>query len=228
MDCQTGWGVVLLLYCKGGWGCKSRKIQIRCLDSQHPVLDDNKFWYVCVTSIEDQDSCWWTRVWVIKNRLPPYLSSFTLDANHPSFKHLSQKANHNFTSIMRLTTASTLTILACLTQAQRPSNTSICDYYTAALLKTNNAINQMTLLTLVVNTAVIGNYTQPNVGIHVPGILAKGAYNGTAVDLLPYFSGGLLSINDGSSEGVSQNFLDGGGALPLTLNKPANGTTSAQ
>jgi hypothetical protein len=41
--------------------------------------------------------------------------------------------------------------------AQRPSNTSICDYYTTALLKNNTATNQMTLLTLVVNTAVIGN-----------------------------------------------------------------------
>ena|SRR5215469_9367315 len=41
--------------------------------------------------------------------------------------------------------------------AQRPTNMSICDYYTTALLKNNTATNQMTLLTLVVNTAVIGN-----------------------------------------------------------------------
>jgi hypothetical protein len=41
--------------------------------------------------------------------------------------------------------------------AQRPSNTSICDYYTTALLKENTADNQATLLTLVVNTVVIGN-----------------------------------------------------------------------
>jgi hypothetical protein len=41
--------------------------------------------------------------------------------------------------------------------AQRPANTSICDYYTTALLKSNTAANQKTLLTLVVNTAVIGN-----------------------------------------------------------------------
>lgn len=44
--------------------------------------------------------------------------------------------------------------------AQRPSGTSICDYYTTALLKDNTAANQYTLLTLLVNTAVIGNYTQ--------------------------------------------------------------------
>jgi hypothetical protein len=41
--------------------------------------------------------------------------------------------------------------------AQRPSNVSICDYYTTALLTNNTAENQYTLLTLLVNTVVIGN-----------------------------------------------------------------------
>lgn len=41
--------------------------------------------------------------------------------------------------------------------AQRPEDTPICDYYTKALLKENNATNQATLLTLLVNTVVIGN-----------------------------------------------------------------------
>lgn len=61
--------------------------------------------------------------------------------------------------------------LAATAIAQDPS---ICDKYTTALLKENNAKNQETLLTLVVNTAVIGNYTKPNVGIKVPGLLAPG------------------------------------------------------
>jgi len=112
--------------------------------------------------------------------------------------------------------------------AQRPSNISVCDYYTTALLKNNTAANQKTLLTLVVNTAVIGNYTQPNVGISVPGILAPGTYNGTAVNLLPYFNGGLASSNRGGMSGVSINFLDGGAAAPLMMNMPANDTTSNQ
>ncbi|TVY16688.1 hypothetical protein LARI1_G008031 [Lachnellula arida] len=110
----------------------------------------------------------------------------------------------------------------------RPSNTSICDYYTTALLKNNTAANQLTLLTLVVNTAVIGNYTKPNVGIAVPGILAKGTYNGTAVNLAPYFNGGLASTNTGGSVGRSVNFLDGGGAAPLMKNMPATDNTSLQ
>ncbi|RDW89187.1 hypothetical protein BP6252_01219 [Coleophoma cylindrospora] len=112
--------------------------------------------------------------------------------------------------------------------AQRPSNESICDYYTTALLKNNTAANQLTLLTLVVNTAVIGNYTTPNVGIMVPGILAPGTFNGTDVNLAPYFSGALASTNTGGSSGMSVNFLDGGGADPLKMNKPANDTTSNQ
>jgi hypothetical protein len=112
--------------------------------------------------------------------------------------------------------------------AQRPSNTSICDYYTTALLKENTAANQATLLTLVVNTAVIGNYTKPNVGIKVPGILAPGTWNGTDVDLLPYFNGGFASTNDGGLVGTSVNFLDGGGAAPLLNNTPALDTTSNQ
>jgi len=125
-----------------------------------------------------------------------------------------------------------LTIAAAISGvvAQRPNGTSICDYYTTALLKNNTAKNQMTLLTLVVNTAVIGNYTKPNVGITVPGILAKGNFNGTDVNLLPYFDGDLLSSNGGGAVGVSMNFLDGGGAAPLMMNMPAwaNATTSNQ
>ncbi|KAF6823144.1 hypothetical protein CPLU01_11579 [Colletotrichum plurivorum] len=112
--------------------------------------------------------------------------------------------------------------------AQRPADTPICDYYTTALLKENTAQNQYTLLTLLVNTVVIGNYTTPNVGVKVPGILAAGNYNGTNVNLLPYFNGELASSNRGGSSGVSVKFLDGGGAAPLMKNMPANDEKSKQ
>lgn len=125
------------------------------------------------------------------------------------------------------------TVLASLAAAggvlaQRPSDTPVCDYYTTALLKNNTAENQYTLLTLLVNTAVIGNYTQPNVGVSVPGILAPGTYNGTEVNLLPYFDGMLASSNRGGDSGVAINFLDGGAAAPIMNNMPANSTTSNQ
>ena len=83
-------------------------------------------------------------------------------------------------------------------------------------------------MTLLVNTAVIGNYTTPN-KLAVPGILAQGAkYNNTPVNLLPYFDGALASSNRGGREGVAMNFLDGGGAAPLKENKPSNMTTGNQ
>ncbi|GJN77158.1 hypothetical protein PLIIFM63780_000647 [Purpureocillium lilacinum] len=126
---------------------------------------------------------------------------------------------------MRFTTFTLAVATTAL--AQRPSDTPICDYYTTALLKENNATNQATLLTLLVNTVVIGNYTMPNTGVMVPGILAKGMQDGEEVNLLPYFSGGLNSTNKNGKAGVV-NFLDGGGAEPLKKNMPANDNSSRQ
>jgi hypothetical protein len=112
--------------------------------------------------------------------------------------------------------------------AQRPSDMPICDYYTTALLKRNNATNQYTLLTLLVNTAVIGNYTKPNM-LMVPGILnPDGTYNNTPVNLMQYFDGSFNSTNNGGSSGARVNFLDGGGAAPLMKNMPANDNKSKQ
>lgn len=110
----------------------------------------------------------------------------------------------------------------------RPNDTSICDYYTEALLKENSAENQYALLVKLVNTVVIGNYTQPNKGVAVPGILTPGTVNGTDVDLLPYFNGGLASSNRGGDAGVAINFLDGGGAVPLKMDKPATSESAVQ
>ncbi|KAF2669072.1 hypothetical protein BT63DRAFT_413542 [Microthyrium microscopicum] len=121
----------------------------------------------------------------------------------------------------------TIAALASLATAQRPTNTSICDYYTPALLKENTAANQKTVLTLLVNTVVIGNYTQPNANISVAGILAPGTFNNTKVNLLPYFNGNLKSSNRGGMNGTSVNFLDDGGAAPLMNNMPSNGNTTS-
>ncbi|GAW20582.1 hypothetical protein ANO14919_100900 [Xylariales sp. No.14919] len=129
---------------------------------------------------------------------------------------------------MQFSKTAVLAVVANTVLAQRPSNISICDYYTTALLKDNTADNQATLLALVVNTVVIGNYTQPNVGVSVPGILAPGTYDGADVNLLPYFTGELASSNRGGDHGVSVNFLDDGGAEPLKNNKPANTENSSQ
>ncbi|GJC90690.1 hypothetical protein ColLi_13528 [Colletotrichum liriopes] len=58
---------------------------------------------------------------------------------------------------MHYKTIATVTAAASVAVAQRPADTPICDYYTTALLKNNTAENQYILLTLLVNTVVIGN-----------------------------------------------------------------------
>lgn len=112
--------------------------------------------------------------------------------------------------------------------AKKPAGPSLCDKYTTALLKKNTAANQQTVLTLVVNTAIIGNYTKPNVGIAVPGILAAGTGGFKGVNLAPYFTGEFKSTNRGGKSGVSVNFLDGGGADPLKMNMLPTNTSSNQ
>ncbi|KAK5456827.1 hypothetical protein LTS15_004607 [Exophiala xenobiotica] len=111
--------------------------------------------------------------------------------------------------------------------AQRPSGTSICDYYTTALLKEDTPANQYALLTVLVNTVVIGNYSACAVGGGLAGILAPANYGGEQVNLLPYFNGCLLSTNVDNMPS-SVNFLDGGGAAPLMNNMPANNPNSNQ
>lgn len=125
--------------------------------------------------------------------------------------------------------ATVAALLGAAGAQMRPNETSICDFYTTAALKNNTAENQLTLLTLLVNTVVIGNYSNASLpGKVVPGILAPGEVNGVKVNLLPYFNGGLASSNRGGKDGVAVNFLDDGGAVPLMANKPANGTSSNQ
>ncbi|EPS35199.1 hypothetical protein H072_11591 [Dactylellina haptotyla CBS 200.50] len=103
---------------------------------------------------------------------------------------------------------------------------SLCDKYTKALFTNNTAENQYTLLVKVVNTALIGNYTA-GAKVKVNGILVPGMFMGQNVSLLHYFNGGLVSTNRGS-KASAVNFIDDGGAIPLALDKPANGNTSNQ
>ncbi|PPJ54345.1 hypothetical protein CBER1_07121 [Cercospora berteroae] len=112
---------------------------------------------------------------------------------------------------------------------RRQDAPSLCDKYTTALLKDNTAANQQTVLTLIVNTAVIGNYTSmPGSLVKVDGILAPGTGDYEGVNLAPFFSGEGATTNRGGDQGVMVNFLDGGGADPLKSNMPANDPNSNQ
>lgn len=119
---------------------------------------------------------------------------------------------------------------AAAVSAQNSSTPSFCDKYSTALFNSTAADKQLTLLTLVVNSAVIGNYsnaTAPNAAVKPTGIVNNGTYMGKSVSLLKYFDGTVASTNrNGKASSVS--FLDGGGPTPLMANKPANDTTSNQ
>jgi hypothetical protein len=122
-----------------------------------------------------------------------------------------------------------LLAVAGVVSALRPNGTSACDYYTPKVTSEENTPeSQLKLIQLIVHTFVLGNYTTPNVGVKVAGIAGPGEFNGTTVNLLPYFTGGYASTNLGGPRGVVKNFLDDGGAVALLATKPANGTTSNQ
>ncbi|CEH18270.1 hypothetical protein MYCGRDRAFT_69789 [Ceraceosorus bombacis] len=99
--------------------------------------------------------------------------------------------------------------------------TTPCSKYAEALFGASNGTTQLTLLTALVNTAVIGNYSAGAMNA-VTGILNPGRTStGEEVNLLGYFNGSIVSTNRGNNA-VALNFLDGGGAEPLKQNKPAN------
>ncbi|KAJ8068453.1 hypothetical protein OCU04_004008 [Sclerotinia nivalis] len=118
--------------------------------------------------------------------------------------------------------------LAGAVTAQRPTDTSICDYYTTALFQNNTAQLQQYLMMRIVNIALIGNYGENSRRrVNVTGILFNGTYNGIKVNLSPYFDGGLFSTNVGGKP-ISVNFLDGGGLGTLWSFKVADSMSSNQ
>jgi hypothetical protein len=119
-------------------------------------------------------------------------------------------------------------VAASLVTAQRPSSTPICDYYANKLFGANNGTTQQLVQTLILNTAFIGNFTTPNVGIAVPGIAPETTFNGTNVNLLRYFDAALYSTNDGVHDyGVAKLFLDDGGPVPLSMSKASSGNVNS-
>ena len=102
----------------------------------------------------------------------------------------------------------------------------MCDFYTQSILGENSESNQGLLMQLLTNTAIIGNYTTPNVGIAVAGFAAPAMYKGQYVSLLPYFTGGFASTNINGHPGAKL-FLDDGGATALAKNKSSAGNPAS-
>ncbi|KAJ3037418.1 hypothetical protein HDV00_001725 [Rhizophlyctis rosea] len=103
---------------------------------------------------------------------------------------------------------------------------SFCDKYTTALFTNNTGENQLKLMTVVVNTVVIGNWSATPTDKNVPGILADFTANGKTYNLLKYFSGAGLTTNQGGNPAMV-NFLDGGGADPLKIPQAANSNATS-
>ncbi len=124
-----------------------------------------------------------------------------------------------------------LTLLAAIgtVVAQHLNGTTLCDYYTPAVLgEENSAASQQKLMTIITNTFILGNYTSYSKGVKVQGIAVPAEFNGKEVNLLAYFNGAYASTNRGGSHGVAVNLLDDGGPVPLLESKPSNITTSNQ
>lgn len=131
---------------------------------------------------------------------------------------------------MKLTTVRSITalLLVAVAQAQRPNTTSICDYYANKVAGNNTAATQYLLMTLILNTAFLGNYSTYSSGVAVNGVATAGEYKGTPVNDLPFFDAGYASANDFKTpHGVAKSFLDDGGPVPLSKNLPSNGNTSS-
>lgn len=116
------------------------------------------------------------------------------------------------------------------THPDSKDGSSICDRYAGSILGANTLETQQLLITLFVNTALVGNYTTPNVGIRVPGIIWPGEFQGKPINQMPYFDGSLASSNVGKDLGHGQaiNWLDGGGPAALRSNVSAFNVTSNQ
>jgi hypothetical protein len=114
-----------------------------------------------------------------------------------------------------------------LSTASLAQDMPLCDKYTTALFKENTEANQLALLTALVNTVVIGNYSATVTGTAVPGILAPADYMGQKINFLGNFDGSLATSNVNNVPS-KVNFLDGGGAAPLLKSKSSNDPASKQ
>ena len=112
--------------------------------------------------------------------------------------------------------------------ATRPENVTVCDYSTPLITgKQNSAASQNELMLKITHTFILGNYATPSKAL-VAGVVAPGKFEGHDVYMLPYFVGGYASTNEGGPRGMVKNFLDDGGAVPSSMNRPANGTHPSQ
>ncbi|KAI1429664.1 hypothetical protein F5Y12DRAFT_329701 [Xylaria sp. FL1777] len=106
--------------------------------------------------------------------------------------------------------------------AQRPSTGSICDYYAIRRFGKNSSDTQFMLMQSIVALAFGGGATLSNASDDSTGILNPGLFNGSAINLRPWFDGSKATTNL-NNQAVGINWLDDGAQEPLMAF--LNGTT---
>jgi hypothetical protein len=101
-----------------------------------------------------------------------------------------------------------------VSSAQRPSNATICDYYAINNYGANTTANQLRLMQSILGLAFAGAGTLPGVSPEITGIFNPGSFNGTPVNLQPWFNASKDSTNL-NDQAVAVNWLDGGGTTPI-------------
>lgn len=103
-----------------------------------------------------------------------------------------------------------------LSQAQRPDNASLCDYYAGSLYGDSGNASQAKLIKSIVSLAFGGPSGLQNVtDSALTGILNPGTFDNNPIDLLPWFNGSKDSTNLNNAP-IATNWLDGGGIKPLS------------
>ncbi|KAI0446713.1 hypothetical protein F4803DRAFT_448986 [Xylaria telfairii] len=105
---------------------------------------------------------------------------------------------------------------------QRPPNATICDYYAITRFGENSSDTQFMLMQSIVALAFGGGATLRDASDDSTGILNPGSFNGSAINLRPWFDGSKATTNL-NNQAIGINWLDDGAQEPLTAF--LNGTT---
>jgi len=107
-----------------------------------------------------------------------------------------------------------LALLFGLSLAQRPNNSSLCDYYAGELYRESNETTQAKLIRSIVSLAFAGPANNQDVRPDLTGILNPGKFNGQYINLQGWFDGTKDSTNLNNAP-VGVDWLDGGSKKPL-------------
>ncbi|KAJ3577784.1 hypothetical protein NPX13_g2781 [Xylaria arbuscula] len=116
-----------------------------------------------------------------------------------------------------------LVALVGMGTAQRPSTGSICDYYAIQRFGENSSDTQFMLMQSIVALAFGGGTTLHNAPDDSTGILNPGSFNGSAINLRPWFDGSKATTNL-NNQAIGIDWLDDGAQEPLMAF--LNGTTN--